>query len=147
MTAQRQQVPAIEGWFTLDGDAPVLVGATCSTCATVVFPPRTGWCPNPACDGTELAPTELGRTGRIWSYSTNHYAPPAPYIAPDPFEPYTVAAVELTEQRLVVLGQMAPEVDPADLCVGQEVELTIGTLYSEGDTDHVMWHWRPVAAR
>ena len=138
----QQRVPAVEGWFTL-GEEPALVGATCTTCATIVFPPRAGACPNPACSGTQLEPTPLGRTGRIWSYSTNHYAPPAPYIAPEPFEPYTVAAVELAEEHLVVLGQMVPGTDPATLAVGQEVEVTLGTLYRDGDTEYVMWQWQP----
>lgn len=144
--AERQRVPAIEGWFTLDADEPALLGAACTACATIVFPPRVEACPNPSCAGTDLKPARLGRHGRIWSYTTNHYAPPEPYIAPDPFQPYTVAAVELAAERLVVLGQMVPGTDPADLSVGQEVEVTLGTLYSDGDTDFVMWQWAPRSA-
>lgn len=140
--AQRQRVPAIQGWFTLDEHAPALLGGRCSTCATIVFPPRGGACPNPACRGTDFATTQLSRTGRIWSYTTNHYAPPEPYIAPDPFQPYTVAAVELAEERLVVLGQMKTGTDPESLGVGQEVEVTLGVLYADDDTDHLMWQWR-----
>ena len=143
MAAQLQQVPAIEGWFTLDADAPALLGATCTTCSTIVFPPRSGACPSPSCAGAELTPQPLGRFGRIWSYTTNHYAPPEPYIAADPFEPFTVAAVELAEERLVVLGQIVPGVDPATLSVGQEVEVTLGTLYSDEDNEYVMWQWAP----
>ena len=143
MAAQLTRVPAIEGWFTLDADEPALLGATCSTCATIVFPPRAGACPNPSCDSTELTPAPLGRFGRIWSYTTNHYAPPEPYIAADPFEPFTVAAVELADERLVVLGQIVPGIDPSTLSVGQEVEDTLGTLYTDEDNDYVMWQWAP----
>ena len=139
--AQRQQVPAIEGWFTLDADQPALLGGRCTSCATIVFPPRAGTCPNPGCRGDAFDVTPLSRTGRIWSYTTNHYAPPAPYISPEPFEPYTVAAVELAEERLVVLGQMTPGTDPATMSVGDEVEVTLGTLYADGDTDYVTWQW------
>ena len=143
MATQRQTVPAVEGWFTV-GDEPRLVGVRCSQCATIVFPPRPGSCPNPGCGGTDLQPTPLGRTGRIWSYTTNHYPPPEPYMAPDPFVPYTVAAVELAEERLVVLGQMADGTDPADLKVGQPVELTVETLFTTDDADHLVWRWRAV---
>ena len=143
MTAQRKRVPAIEGWFTLDADAPALLGGTCASCATIVFPPRAGSCPNPSCGSTELTPAPLGRFGRIWSYTTNQYAPPEPYIAPDPFEPFTVAAVELADERLVVLGQMVPGTDPASLAVGQEVEVTLGTLYTDDTHEYVMWQWAP----
>jgi uncharacterized OB-fold protein len=146
VTAQRKRVPAVEGWFTLDEAAPALLGVRCVACETVVFPPRSGACPNPRCRGTELESHPLGRRGRIWSFSTNHYPPPEPYVAPDPFVPYTVAAVELAEERLVVLGQMAADVEPSELAVGDEVELTLGTLFTDDDTEYVTWQWRPVAA-
>lgn len=144
MTTERPAVPAVAGWFTT-GDEPHLLGVRCAECATIVFPPRSGACPNPACTGTQLDPTPLGRTGRIWSYTTNHYAPPEPYIAAAPFVPYTVAAVELVEEQLVVLGQMADGTNAADLKVGQQVELTVETLFSTADADHVVWRWRAVA--
>ena len=81
----------------------------------------------------------------MWSYTTNHYTPPAPYVSPDPFVPYTVAAVELAEEKLVVLGQVDAGIDPADLRVGAEVELAVGTLYEDDDHEYVVWKWRPVA--
>lgn len=143
MSTDRQVVPAVEGWFTVD-DEPRLIGVRCSACATIVFPPRSGFCPNPGCGGTDLQPAPLGRTGRIWSYTTNHYPPPEPYIAPDPFVPYTVAAVELAAERLVVLGQMEDGTDPTQLKVGQEVELTVETLFATDEADHVVWRWRAV---
>jgi uncharacterized OB-fold protein len=146
VAAQRQRVPAVEGWFTLDDDAPTLLGVRCLACQTVVFPPRTGACPNPRCRGTELQVQPLGRRGRIWSFSTNHYPPPEPYMAPEPFVSYTVAAVELAEERLVVLGQMAGDVDPAALAVGDEVEVTLGTLFTDDEHEYVTWQWRPVGA-
>jgi uncharacterized protein len=143
MAAQKEQVPAVEGWFTLD-DEPALLGLRCTTCSTVLFPPRAAAaCPNPGCRGTEFAEQPLSRTGRIWSYTTNHYAPPEPYIAADPFEPVTVAAVELAEERIVVLGQVVRGVNPADLSVGDEVELTVGVLFSDDDHDYMTWQWAP----
>jgi uncharacterized protein len=33
-----------------------------------------------------------------------------------------------------------------DLKVGDEVELVIETLYSEGDNDYQVWKWQPLAA-
>lgn len=124
--------PVVEGWFTT-GPEPRLVGLACSTCSTVVFPPRALACPNPRCDGTEFERRELSRTGRVWSYTTNHYAPPEPYISPDPFEPYSVAAVELDGDRLIVLGQLEGEVE-----VGSAVELVVGEL-ADGA---LAWTWR-----
>jgi len=34
----RTQVPAIDGWFTLDPDRPALLGSRCQSCGIVCFP-------------------------------------------------------------------------------------------------------------
>lgn len=133
--------PAIEGWFTSDPE-PHLLGQRCADCATVVFPPRAVTCPNPTCVGEDLPVTSLSRTGRVWSYATNHYPPPAPYVAADPFEPITIAAVELQAEAITVLGQVAGPTD--DLRVGAEVELEIGTLLTTDTEEHTVWRWRVV---
>lgn len=139
--------PAIEGWFTLD-DPPSLIGAGCPECATVVFPPTSGPCPNPHCDGVDLDRRALSRSGRIWSYTDARYQPPPPYIArTDPYEAFVIAAVELDDDGIVVLGQLADGVDVGDVAVGDEVELDLGPLYREDDEDVVMWTWRPVRTK
>jgi hypothetical protein len=135
----KQIVPAIEGWFTT-GEQPTLLGSKCTACGTYVFPRATLACPNPDCAGTEFDEVPLSRTGRVWSFTTNHYAPPVPYVSPDPFRPYTVAAVELTDERMVVLGQV---VDGAELSVGAEVELVTDTLYEDDEATYVVWKWAP----
>jgi uncharacterized OB-fold protein len=139
------RVPAVEGWFTTDPDAPHLIGAKCPKCATVVFPPREGACPNPACDSDALEPTPLSRRGRVWSYTENHYAPPAPFVAAEPFEPYAIAAVELTEEGIVVLGQVARHVHAADLHVGMEMQLEIDELYRDDEHEYLVYVWAPAA--
>ena len=116
--------PAIEGWFTT-GDEPHLLGTRCADCGTVYFPREDTFCRNPDCRGTDLAETALSRRGTVWSYTQNHYAPPEPYVSPDPFVPYGVAAVELRDEALVVLGQLAEGTDVASLAVGDQVELVI----------------------
>lgn len=130
-----QRIPAIEGWFTTDAE-PCLIGSRCATCGTYFFPKELSFCRNPHCDSTDLAEVPLSRTGIVWSHTTNHFAPPPPYVAADPFEPYTVAAVELAEERMVVLGQCV-----GDVAVGDEVELIVDRLFREGETDHVVWKW------
>jgi hypothetical protein len=129
------RIPAVDGWFTLE-DAPHLIGSRCAACGTYAFPKELSFCRNPSCEGTELTETPLSRTGTVWSYTVNHYAPPPPYVSPDPFRPYGIAAVELTEERMVVLGQTVGDVD-----VGDEVTLVLDTLYRDDDGDHVVWKW------
>lgn len=136
-------MPAVEGWFTT-GEAPALLGTRCTACGTYFFPREQTFCRNPDCSSREFEDVELSRRGRIWSFTDNRYQPPAPYVAADPFVPYTIAAVELAAEHIVVLGQMVPGVDPSRLRAGQEVELVLGPLYSDDEHDYLVWKWQPV---
>ena len=145
MADTRTRIPAVEGWFTLDLAAPRLLGTRCRSCGAVFFPKETTFCRNPRCAGTELDEIPLSRRGTLWSYTDNRYAPPAPYVAADPFVPYAIAAVELADEKMVVLGQVAPGVRVEDLEVGMEMELVLGTLDADEQHEHVIWHWKPAA--
>jgi uncharacterized protein len=133
--------PAVEGWF-VDGEEPRLLGLRCGRCGTVVFPPRALVCPNPDCDEADLDHIELSSRGRVWSYATNHYPPPPPAVSPDPFEPYTVAAVELEAEAMTVLGQMTGDLE--GLRVGAPVELVIETLFEDDEERHLVHKWRMI---
>lgn len=142
----RARVPALgaEGWFTTD-DEPALVGQRCTTCGTYVFPRAGLACPNPACDGSEFDDALLARRGTIWSYTDARYQPPPHYVVPtNQHEPFCIAAVHLAEEGLVVLGSVVPGVTVDDLSVGQEVELVVDVLFSDEDTDHLVWKWAPI---
>lgn len=115
-----------------------------------MFPPRAGACPNPDCESDELETTALSRTGRVWSYTENRYAPPPPYKAADPFEPYALVAVELEREGIIVLGQAPKGVLATDLRVGMRMQLETDVLYSEvGDdgnvTEHIVYVWAPAS--
>ena len=134
--------PAVEGWF-VDGPEPVLIGSACSACGCVFFPPTGGHCRNPGCSGEDLADTALSRRGRIWSYTDARYQPPAPYVATsDPYEPFSIVAVELPE-GLTVLGQVSEGYGLSDLRIGGEVELVVEPLYADGTGPRTTWRWRP----
>ena len=137
--------PAVAGWFTQDG-APRLIGSRCRACGTYAFPKESFFCRNPACASSELEEVPLSTRGRLWSYTNNCYAPPPPYVASEPFQPYAVAAVELEKERMVVLGQVEAGVSVDQLEVGMEMELTVGTLYENAEREVLIWKWRPVAA-
>ena len=79
----------------------------------------------------------------MWSSTINHYAPPPPYVAAEPFQPFGVAAVELAEERMIVLGQVAG--DPSGVGVGDEVELVTDTLSEDDDHEYLVWKWKPVS--
>ena len=145
MPAEKTAVPAVEGWFTTDSETPALIGTRCGVCGTFSFPPERRWCPNPACDGTDLGEVTLSRRGRVWSYTNARYAPPPPNVAADPYEPFAIAAVELAEEKMVVLGQVEEGVAAADLRAGMEMELVVGTLSEDDEHRYLIWRWRPVA--
>ena len=119
MPPSKTRLPAIEGWFTLDDEAPALLGSRCTTCGNFAFPKETFFCRNPACQGKEFAETELSRTGTVWSYTDACYQPPKPYEAADPYVPFALAAVELV----------------------------LDTLYEDDENEYLVWKWKPVAGR
>jgi uncharacterized OB-fold protein len=140
----KQRIPAVEGWFR-DGDEPALLGTRCRACGAYFFPRETFYCRNPACAGTDFEEVPLSRRGRLWSFTNNCYPPPAPYVGPEPFEPYAVAAVELEAEKMVVLGQVVRGVGPGDLEAGMEMELVIDTLFEDAEHEFRVWKWRPAA--
>ena len=139
----KPRVPAVEGWFTTD-DAPHLLVSRGTETGSYFFPKNLAFSRNPAAPAEELEEVGLSRLGKVWSWTTNHYEPPPPYVAPDPLAPYTVLAVELPEEQMVVLGGLAAGCDPGELAVGAEVELVLGTLHEDYEHEYVVWNWRPV---
>ena len=136
-------VPAIEGWYTLDEDNPRLLGSRCDACGTYFFPKQFTYCRNPDCESTDFTEVPLSNTGTLWSYTNACYEPPKPFVAPDPFEPYTLAAVQLDEEQMVILGQVVKGVEVADLKVGMPMKLVLDILHPAEDGDRVVWKWQP----
>jgi uncharacterized OB-fold protein len=133
-----------DGWFTTEPE-PALLGHRCPACGTVAFPRPPLGCPNPACGSDELEPTPLSRRGRIWSYTDARYQPPPPYVVPgDEHVPFCIVAVELTAEKMIVLGQVVAGVTVDELTLGQEVELVVDTLFTDDDGEHTIYKWRPV---
>lgn len=137
--------PAIDGWFTM-AEQPQLIGSQCCHCDTYFFPAQNRYCRNPDCDSTEFREALLSRTGRLWSYTNACYKPPAPFVAAEPFVPYTIAAVELEREQMTILGQVISGVEVADLKVGMDMELVLETLHETEQDIKVTWKWRPLAA-
>jgi uncharacterized OB-fold protein len=127
----------------MDERAPALLGSKCTKCGNYAFPKETSFCRSPRCDGTEFAETELSRTGTVWSYTDACYQPPKPYESADPYVPFALAAVELADEQMVVMGQLVPGVGVNDLSVGTEVELVLDTLYEDDEHEYLVWKWQP----
>lgn len=151
----RERKPAVEGWFTLsptgashrpiDAEPIALIGTRCVDSGTYFFPPERVMSRAPGFADSELVDVELSTTGRLWSYTDAQYQPPEPFVAAsDPYQPFCLAAVELEVEKLVVLGQVVPEVGVEDLKVGMMMELVAGTLFEDDENEYVVWKWRPI---
>ena len=155
----KTRVPAIEGWFTMppeDAEFPAdgsgltgitLLGTRCSGSGTYFFPPERTMSRAPGHADAALEDVTLSTSGTLWSYTDAQYQPPEPFVAPsDPYQPYCLAAVELAEEKLVVLGQVVAGVGVDDLSVGMPMELVADVLNEDEESTFVVWKWRPVAS-
>jgi uncharacterized OB-fold protein len=142
----KADVPAVEGWFTT-GDEPALIGSRCRECGTYAFPREALFCRNPGCESTQFDEVPLSRTGKVWSYTNACYQPPSPYVAADPFVPFCIAAVELSEEKMVVMGQLVADVSVEELSVGTCVELVTDVLYEDDENRYLVWKWKPMQAK
>ncbi len=138
-------VPALEGWFTLDAEKPHLIGTQCKSCGTYYFPKQSVFCKNPDCNGEAFDEVQLSRTGKVWSFTNACYQPPEPYVSADPFVPYTIIAVELEKEKMIVLGQAVEGVDVSQLKAGMGVELVLEKLFEDEQSVKLTWKWKPVA--
>ncbi len=83
----------------------------------------------------------------MWSYTDAQYQPPPPYIpTTEPYEPFALAAVELADEQVVILGQVAKGYGVGDLKVGAAVELVVEPVYEIDGVEHLMYRWKPVAS-
>jgi uncharacterized protein len=133
--------PLLPGWHTLDPKAPHLLGACCQACGTYYFPRQVTFCRNPACNGEAFDEVKLSRTGTLWSWTNACYAPPEPFIAPEPYRPFAIAAVELAREKMIVLGPVVDGVAVEQLRSGMTMELALEAL-ADGK---LTWKWKPAA--
>jgi uncharacterized OB-fold protein len=139
-----KRLPLATGLFTWPADDPALLGGRCGSCEHVAFPYREHCL---ACGAADVAQVELPRRGRLWTFTTQVFRPPAPPYAgadtAETFVPFSVGYVELpgackVESRLT-------EPDPAKLKIGQEMELTIVPFGATPDGDEtVVFAFQPV---
>ena len=85
----------------------------------------------------------LSRRGTLWSYTENRYAPRRRTRRRIPFEPFAVAAVQLADEGLIVLGKVVEGTLAADLKVGMEMELATMPLFTDDDgVERLVYAWR-----
>lgn len=134
------RTPVLEGSFISEPE-PALVGSKCRSCDTVAFP-SSFTCPNPRCMDKEVAPAALSRTGRLASWTTVHFPPPPPFVAPDPFIPITVVEVEFASEGIQVVGPLSGA-SAEELRMGMPMETVVEPYYKDDGGEVVGWKFRP----
>ena len=87
--------PIAQGLLT-DEAQPRLIGGRNLATGRIVFPMPTGG------EAALYEPYPLKRTGTLWSYTVQRFAPKSPpYAGPQPFEPFAVGYVELSGEVIV----------------------------------------------
>jgi uncharacterized OB-fold protein len=139
--------PVFEGLF----EWPVgkggmrLVASRCPRCNDVSFPARTS-CRNADCDGLKTEPFHIEGSGRLISYTIQHYAPPGPFGRVEPYKPIAIGLVEF-DAGVGILGLIAPW-SGGEIFVGARASLRDWTLYqSEDGQDVVGWAFELDGAR
>lgn len=120
-------VPVAAGLFEGTGNSARLIGTRCTSCGSHYFP-KTLSCRNPQCLEKATQDVLLSREGTLYSYTVQHYQPPALFRMAD-WAPYAIGSVELPE-GLRVMG-MLTGCEPASLKIGMAVVLTVETLYRD----------------
>lgn len=144
-TSAKPQISAKPDWFAFDVEQPHLIATLCTQSGTYHFPPEYTMSRAPGFADSELTEVALSRTGTLWSYTNAGYAPPDPYVqTSDPFEPFAIAAVELSVEKMIVLGQVVDGVSSDELSVGMQMQLVSEPLFEDDQAIHMIWRWKPV---
>ena len=136
-------MPVAEGLFAGTGADAHLLGTRCDDCAMVTFPSQDS-CPR--CASMEMREHALARRGTLWAWTTQSFPPPSPpYNGPTgkDFVPFNVGYVAVGDE--VKVESRIVEIEPADLRIGMELELTIIPFRVDADgNDVVTFAFRPI---
>lgn len=99
-------------------DPPALLGGRHRGTGQIVFPNPQG------AAGDDFDAMPLHRTGTLWSFTVQRFAPKSPpYAGPESFEPFAVGYVELADQ--IIVESRLDTTDFAALRIGMAVEFTL----------------------
>jgi uncharacterized OB-fold protein len=135
------QIPIHDGLFTWPAPAPQLIGSRCIGCGEVTFPAQKSC---PACTSNRTEEILLSRRGTLWTWTIQHFPPPAPPWVGDPnaFEPFGVGYVELAEG--VRVEAPLTESDAEKLEIGMQMELVIRAFDRDGEgNERMTFYFQP----
>jgi uncharacterized protein len=136
-----KEIPAAKGLFTWPSDQPHLIGGKCNECGATFFPKHLAF-HKPNCQG-ESVEVLLSRTGKLESFTIHHFAAPPPFIKPDPFVPYAVGLVSLSEG--ISVAGMLTGMKLENIRIGMDVELIVEKMADDAEgNSYLTWKFRPL---
>lgn len=125
---------------------PHLIGSECENCGVVSFPSQAS-CPR--CCGSAVAVRRLGTTGRLWTWTTQEFAPKSPPYAvtrsPEEFIAFRLGYIELPGEVIVEARIVA---ESAALRIGMPMELIFTPLFTDTKgVDVICFAFAPVRER
>ncbi len=105
-------------------DPVMLAGSVCARCSAHVFPEQTSC---PMCTGVDVSRVALPTTGVVWSWTTQHFAPKAPYRT-DEFAPFSIGYVDLGP--VIVEGWLLGR---TSWTIGEPVRLALTKAWTDDD--------------
>ena len=130
---QRSIDPQLFEWPAKD---PHLIGSECKDCGVVSFP-RQASCPR--CCGSAVGSRRLGDAGRLWTWTTQEFAPKSPPYAvarqPQEFRPFHLGYIEITGEVIIESRILAGS---TALRIGMPMELVFTPLFTDANGDEVV---------
>jgi len=95
--------------------------------------PRQASCPR--CCGSDITARPLGSVGRLWTWTTQEFAPKSPPYAvtrsPEGFAPFLVGYIELPGEVIVESRIVAPR--SQKLAIDMPMQLTFAPLFTDAE--------------
>ena len=116
-----------------------LLGSKCEHCGEVSIGTNSV-CLN--CGGDQIEKIELSADGELWTYTIIRHKPPGEYLGPEPFEPYALGLVELTD-GVRIMAPLEGTVDSFE--IGSRLQLVPWILQSSDGRTYRAFRYSTVA--
>ncbi len=119
-------IEVVEPTLFASVDPVVLAGSACRSCGAQVFPAIESC---PMCSSIDVEVVALPTSGTVWSWTTQHFAPKAPYRT-DAFSPFSIGYIDLGS---VIIESWL--VGKNDWTIGEPVQLVLAPAWTESDQE------------
>lgn len=131
--------------LTIIDGRPRLLGARCSACREVRFPPAERCL---ACGGENMDVFPMAERGTLWTWTVQRFPPKAPpYVGPtdaERFRPFAVGYVELPNETRVEARITGCALE--DLAFDLPLQLTVEALDPDRPAERLTFAFQPAVA-